>query len=681
MTSAPSKKRVSTAFLANSVPAGNRVLARSCESVDATPCFQFFFGKNLVPDIFIDFETRSRVDLRVSGVNRYARDPSTEVLCMAYAIEDGLVGLWKPGDMHPTMLLYAVAIGSLLHAHNAGFERAIWQHIMVERYDWPPIPLEHWRCTAAKAAYANHPRSLDGASSRLLPEEYHKDGEGWKVMLKTCKPDSKGEWVEDDATLQRLYTYCQQDVEVERKLDEVLPDWPDSEVEVWQLNERINDRGVPIDRELCEGAAYILDTTLSGLADRISEMTKGEITTGNQVLRIRKFVAERGVSMTCLDKDAVAGALEGELPEDVRDVLQLRQLTAGAAAKKFISVLGIAEEDDRARGMFMYYSAATGRFGSGKTQFHNMKKGGDRGTSFRDTVISKDMDLVGLMYGNAMVSVLGRNVRSLVCVPEGHKLLRIDASQIECRILHWLAGDEKMLDMFRAKEDPYIKFACKIFNKAMIGKDDHERAVGKAAVLGLGFGMGAVRFVGQVKEQAGVEIIERFARRVVKLYRAENALVTQLWNKYEAAAKTCVETGQTTRVGKIIFHMENEYLKVTLPSGRQLFYYKPAFRKGQRGPRFEYLGPTGIRHKWAGGLLVENIVQAIARDILVHAMLIMQDRQVPIVMHVHDEAMAQVRLHFVDGTKERMMAAMTKSPKWAAGLPLAAELKVAERYA
>ena len=182
--------------------------------------------------IFIDFETRSRVDLRASGVTRYARDESTNVLCMAYAIDDGPVCIWKRGQQLDYNLYTALCrIHSttckgdvFFHAHNAGFERAIWQHIMVDRFDWPEIPLEQWRCTAAKAAYANHPRSLDGASSRLLPPEYHKDGEGRKVMLKTCKPNSKGEWVEDEKILEKLYDYCKQDVEVERKLDEVLPD-------------------------------------------------------------------------------------------------------------------------------------------------------------------------------------------------------------------------------------------------------------------------------------------------------------------------------------------------------------------------------------------------------------------------------------------------------------------------
>ena len=632
-------------------------------------------------DIYIDFETRSRVDIRVTGAVRYAQDESTDVLCMAWAIDDGPVYLWKRGEPFPLYLYDAIREGCLFHAHNAGFERAIWHYIMSARHRWPDIPLEQWRCTAAKAAHANQPRHLDGVSTRLLPEELRKDKEGTKIMLKTCKPNRKGEWVEDEETLQKLYAYCQQDVRAERALDEILPDWPQSEVEVWQLNERVNDRGVPIDRELCEGAAFILDTTLAGISDRISDMTKGAITTGNQVARIKKFVAERGVNMKSLDKDHVAEELTHDLPDDVRDVLLLRQLTSGAAAKKYKSVLGIMGDDARARGMFMYYAAGTGRFGSGKTQFHNMKKGGDKGTAFRNIVVSGNMDLVDLVYGNTMVSVLGRNVRSMICATPGHSLLRVDASQIECRVLHWLAGAEKKLDTFRAGEDPYIKLAQKAFNKPVVTKDDPERQVGKAAELGLGFGMGAVRFQAQVKEQAGIDLNERFARHVVTLYSKENPLVTQLWNKYEAAAKTCVETGCSTGVGKVIFRMERNYLTVTLPSKRQLFYYRPFFEEGKRGPRFTYWGPKGPRHEWAGGILTENIVQAVARDILVHAMRQAEKAGFNICMHIHDEMIVELPHSMIHWLKDKLIDCMTEGPAWAGGLPLAAELKVAERYA
>lgn len=646
-------------------------------------------------NVFIDFETRSRVDLRASGVYRYARDESTNVLCMAYAIDDGPVHLWERGESMPAVLFGAIRDGALFHAHNAGFERAMWTYNMVVQCGWPEIPLEQWRCTAAKAAYANHPRSLDGASSRLLPEEYHKDGEGRKIMLKTCKPNSKGEWVEDEDTLLKLYKYCRQDVEVERKLDEVLPDWPDSEVEVWQLNERINDRGVPIDRELCEGAAFVLDQTLKGIASRLSAMTDGRITTGNQVARIREFVAEKGVNMASLSATCVEETLQQKLPDDVRDILHFRQITSGAAAKKYQSALDVIDDDDRARGLFMYYAAGTGRFSSTKTQFQNMKKGGKSVGIFRNIITSGDMGYVQMMYGDEIVSTLGRQVRSMVWAMQGHSLLRADERQIECRVLHWLAGDDGMMDTFRANEDPYIKFARKIFNRQDIADDSMERMVAKAAVLGLGFGMGAVRFMAMLK-LVGVNITERFARRVVTLYRKENPWVTQLWNKYEAAAQTCVENGTTTRVGKVIFQMKydkrnhdnlyklhslSDYLTVTLPSGRQLFYYRPEFRQGARGPRFEYLGPRGIRHEWAGGLLTENIVQAVARDILVHAMLQADKAGFKICMHVHDEIIVEEMNSLTYWIKDKLVGCMTQNPKWAAGLPLAAELKVAERYA
>jgi len=645
--------------------------------------------------IFLDFETRSAADLKKIGSWEYSRHHSTRVNCMAWAVGDGAVNIWAVGDKFPRELHRYINDGCEMHAWNAQFERHMWQNCMYNGRGWPKVDFEQWRCTAAKSRHANHPGALVNAAKLLLPDMLGKDADGNRIMRLTASPQkwTKKEikegntglkWVEDPITMALVESYCIQDVRVERAIDKILPPWPEEEIKVWQMNERINDRGVPLDRELCVASNDILKQNLVESSAKISKLTDGVITTGNQIQRIKTFVNERGVNVDSLAADIVEWLLEGrspyEITEEVRDVLQMRQICAGAAAKKFKSAVEVISDDDRGRGLFMYYGGLTGRFASLKTQIQNMKHGSDTTDTFRDAVVSCDLGLMHTLYADNIIGELGRNVRSMVCAPEGHTLVRCDSSQIECRVLHWLAGNKKMLDLFQAGVDPYCNFASMVYNRKVTKKDKEKRQLGKASTLGLGFGMGAGRFVGSAAGY-GVEITEKFSKYVVDLWRADNSLVLKFWKNIETAAKACVARGQAVRVGHLVFRMDGDYLTVVLPSGRRLFYYQPKFVGEGRDIRFQYTSNRGVRNEWAGGLICENVVQAVARDTLVLYMSLAEKCGLDIVAHIHDEIMVQARLEDADYVEKTLMECFSFQVPWMEGLPCAAEATVWRRYA
>jgi DNA polymerase len=643
--------------------------------------------------VSLDFETRSWIDLLLTGSWKYSRHHTTSVHCMSYCINGGTIKTWSRGDEFPEDLRAALDNNCTMHAWNAQFERHVWMNHCVTELGWPPVNDMAWRCTAAKSAHANHPRSLDRAADMCLPDQPGKDKAGATLMRKMSKPGkwTKKEreagctglkWVEGPVEQALLELYCEQDVRVEMAMDEWLPEWPEDEIRVWQRNESINDLGTPFDYDLCVAASGMLNETLDELSIKISKMTEGEITTGNQIAKIKEFIQVRGVNTTSLDAAHVEALLETQISDEVRDILLLRQVTSGAAAKKFQSALDVMDEDSRGRGLFIYYGAsATGRFISVKTQIQNMKKGTDPTDTFRNAVVAEDLDLLHVLYGNSIVTELGKNVRASVCAPKGHTLVRVDSSQIECRVLHWLAGNDAMLHLFANNLDPYCDFVSKVLNRTITKADYDERQLGKCAVLGLGFGMGAARFVAQAFAQYGLVINAKFAKKIVDLYRDENDVVVKFWHKLEHAAQICVQRRQPIRVGRLVFAMEGDYLVTILPSGRKLYYWKPAFVEGKRGPRFEFTGVRGRREEWAGGLLCENSVQAVARDTLVHYMGLTQDAGIDVVAHIHDELMTQVPLAKVEWAEKKILDCFATPLPWMKGLPCAAEATVGERYA
>lgn len=292
-----------------------------------------------------------------------------------------------------------------LHAHNASFERLIWQHVCVARLGWPEVQLEQWRCTAAKAAASGLPRSLDGAA-KALKLDVEKDKDGHRVMMQLSKPRKPSKnnpstrWTEPEK-YERLYSYCKRDVEVEMAVDRALKDLHRTEWRVYQLDQRINDRGIPLDRDLAE-AAIAVDKKLQARGDeRLRVLTGGKATSTGQVARILRWCIDQGVNLPNLDKEAVEEALRGELPDAVREVLLLRQQFSQSSIKKYQAMIDRIEADDRVRGTLMYYGAQTGRWAGRGVQFQNLPRGNMKPADIEtavEAIKTRDVEVMEMLF-------------------------------------------------------------------------------------------------------------------------------------------------------------------------------------------------------------------------------------------------------------------------------------------
>jgi hypothetical protein len=319
--------------------------------------------------LFIDFETRSRCDLLKHGVAVYAADPSTEIMCIAWGVDPDNISSWRMGQPQPKELFHAVQQADEIHAHNAAFEKYLWAYVAVKRMGWPAIPAHKWRCTAAKAAYNNRPRSLEKAGLSLKVGDAQKDKDGHNLMLKMCKPDRKGNWIEDDESMNRLVKYCEQDIRSEIVIDSMLEEMPESEQELWQLDRVINERGVPIDVQYCENAASIAEEIRDYCNEEMKQLTKIEgdrhglsaVNTISQVGKLTNWINENGGDIPSLSKTVLDELFERQ-PPNVQRAIQLRQMGAPASVKKYVAAQNFTSADGRAREQFLYYGAVTGRW-------------------------------------------------------------------------------------------------------------------------------------------------------------------------------------------------------------------------------------------------------------------------------------------------------------------------------
>ncbi len=529
--------------------------------------------------ITIDFETRSRVDLSDCGAGVYARDPSTEILCLAYW--DGSpkhdMGFWVPGDEPPKDLLISIQMGELIEAHNAGFERQIWRWICHESFGWPDVPECQWRCTLAACSALGLPRSLADAAAALgLPIK--KDAEGRKVMLRLCKPLSSGHFDNDRHRLLKLYEYCKQDVRAEVALSKAIPGLEKRELELWKLDQRINLRGIPVDVHGVRDALAVLSEHYAQSERRLAKLTGGSVTTPKQVEAMRRWIFDRtGKVVPDLTAETVREWMTKELPEDVLEVLQIRQDTALASTAKLKSILARCETDGRVRGNLVYHGAATGRWAGAGIQIQNFPRG---------TLTPKEIELVhrliagrdpkvfGPLFGSPMAA-LSSSLRSFIRAEKGNKLLACDFAAIEARVLAWLAGEQELLDTFAGGGDVYKVMAAKIYSVDVSDVTKVQRHVGKTAILGLGYGMGAQSFRDACAIMAKVTLDMQMAKLVVKTYRQTNPSIKNFWSNLNTACIGAIRSGEPHRVGFLEVTSSKDWLRIQLPSGRKLHYRTP----------------------------------------------------------------------------------------------------------
>lgn len=548
----------------------------------------------------IDFETRSRVDLKKSGAFRYAADPSTEILCLAYADETGLARVWIPGNAPPSDLLIAIREGGFIEAHNAGFERAIWGAICVGRYGWPPVAPKQWLCSLAKCSALALPRGLDQAGA-ALGLKAKKDVEGGKIMLQLCKPRkptkaNPEEWDNSPAKLARLYDYCAQDVRAEQAISGAIPPLSPMEKRIWQLDQTINARGIYIDREAVENALAIVQQATATAESGWAKLTGGAVTAPKQTARILKWLNDNGCPAPNLKKETVADLLETDLAPEVREALELRAGSSGSATSKLTAMLLRMEADNRIRGGLVYHGAATGRWAGAGLQTQNFPRGDlqpfEIATAI-DLMETRDPEALALVLGPPL-GVVTSCLRGMITAAPGARLLVGDFAQIEARVAAWLAGEADLVEAFRRGEDVYKPMAAKIYAKPVEEVTKTERQLGKVAVLGCQYGLGFQGFRATAKTMAGQVVSPKFARATVKAYREANPKIKAIWGELNRAAIAAIDSGQPQRVGRLELYLAGETLKIKLPNGRALTYWYPELKTVMAPWSVGFEGPVRI---------------------------------------------------------------------------------------
>lgn len=653
--------------------------------------------------LHIDFETRSTVDLRKTGVYVYAADPSTDVWCAAYAFDDDPVQLWLPGQECPPSIIECVMQNWTITSHNAAFERIIWRDVLGPRYGWPVPKLTQWHCTMAMALAMALPGSLENAAA-AVGLEARKDMDGHATMMRMAKPrrPRKGEnpngvyWFDDEERKQKLYEYCRNDVAVERELEKRLLPLRPSEQRLWWLDQVINDRGVHVDTALCEAALKIVDQAAEWLDHEMTQVTRGAVGACTNVGEITAWLRENG----CPEVDSIAkGEIDAllarrDLSPAVRRVLELRKEAAKASVAKIDALLRGKSADHRARGLCQYHAASTGRWGGRRFQPQNIKRPDLEDVDGAiEAVATGDANYVQMTYGEPL-AVVGDCLRGMISAAPGNKLVAADFSNIEGRVQAWFGGEQWKLDAFRAYDagkghDLYKIAYARSFGIRPENVDKPQRQIGKVMELALGYAGG----VGAFQKMAvgyGVQVSDGKADELKIAWREAHPGIVQFWWDLEEAACAAVKNpGRPFTVGgQIVFKTAGSFCWMRLPSGRAICYPYPQIVDvttpwGKVKPTFSYMGVNSYTRKWErcrahGGVLFNNVVQGTARDVMAEAMIRCEQAKYPVVLTVHDEIVSEVRADY--GSLGEFRRLMTLVPAWAEGLPVAAGGFEATRY-
>lgn len=651
------------------------------------------------PRAEVDFETRSSLDLKLVGAYRYATDPSTRILCMAYKLPNQDVKLWHPGLDAPNDLFFWVEDGGLVEAHNAEFEFVIWNFVG-RRMGWPALHWSQLICSAAKSAAMGLPRALEDVCD-VLDTVIKKDQDGKKIMLrlsKLKKPSKKDPDCFDDDPEKRkkLYSYCIDDVLSEQGVSEMLPDLTPRQQKFWAMTARINERGVHCDVELSRIAYNFAKRFEIDIQRELKIISKGLVSTAKQVAKIKAYLEARGFVIENLQAKTIDAFLMAspELPFDVRRILEIRQAINKSSVGKFSKMLSTAGADQRIRGTLLFHGAGTGRDAGRLIQPQNYPRGvGKKGDEILAVLALDDYELFKERYPNVF-QALSNCLRGMLRAGPGNTLLAGDFAGIEARGVMWLAGQDDALEDYRNNVDQYIKMASNIYNKPIqeINKDSVERFLGKQSVLGSGYGMGKDKFKITCAGY-GVDVSIELAEKAVKTYRNTFYKVPQMWRNYEAAFINAIERpGRVFKANKCSFYVDGAWAFIVLPSGRRIAYKDPQLVTSQSpwGERKQivYWAEDTQTKQWRpektyGGKITENICQAVSFDLMIEACARHEMNDFPIVMRVHDELIAEVKDEGDEKNQRNLnefMRLMKVLPPWAEGFPIEVEGHYGERY-
>jgi len=651
--------------------------------------------------LYVDIETRSRLDLRETGVYPYAE--ASEILCHVYWFE-GSFKVHIPLAHMREKLKSKMVVGTSemmadyqsadeIIAHNANFERTMLNAHGVTS----EIPIEKWKCTQAKSAYHGLPHSLE-KSSEALELEMAKDMGGRAVMLAMCKPkkkkDGTEEWIEDRERFLSLVKYCITDVKVTKLLDETLDDLPEKERRIWCLDQRINDNGFPVNAPLAKKIVDWVEQEDEELIKEAVSITDGFINSPRQVNDTRRWLAMNGLELENLQASNVDRILETEIPENCRRVLEIRRTLSKSSTSKHKRFLSM-QRNGFVSGTLQYYGAGTGRWAGRGVQPQNFPRNCFDDTELEHLEACESKEDAIMVFGGTVFEIASRAVRGMISAPEGFKICATDYSSIESRVLGWLAGDDRIIDMYEKGTDIYKKNAESIFSKEYSEISKFERQIGKVAELALGY-QGYTGAFAQMASSYGVKLTSgkdgemflengKSVKDVVVAWRNSRPLVTRLWAQYERGALRAVRETVTVSVGKIDFKKEilgnHHCLTIRLPSGRKLFYPRIGITSKEHFGKikstlcyFKYEQGKFAETLTYGGQLVENVVQAIARDLMAEAMLKAwkEHRMIPS-LTVHDEV---VGLFKDEKQVRKLEECMETLPEWGGYCGLKIPLKV-----
>ena len=648
----------------------------------------------------LDYETRSTVDLKKCGAYKYAEE--AEILMVAVAKDDEHPAVWRIGDKHTSHGLaeqWLREIGSdpshTVYAHNAQFERAITTYQWGNTFDFPPPAVEQWRCTAAIARRAGMPSRLIDLTYVLELGEDGKLSVGTDLIKRYCVPPFECP-SEDTESWEMFTTYCLQDVIAERRVLDALSKFDQDNVcyhGAYLLDSKINDRGFPVNIDALAHANTMITQAEKDIAFEFYLYTGLRVT---QNVALMAWFKERGYPGQNLQAKTIAKHLKDTRwvkDKNTLDALKFKAGNSFAALAKVPGMLRAANSDGRVRGTLFYHGAGTGRWSAKLVQPQNFKR-----PTVKDTK-SAYAKIQSRTVDSLPPETLASCIRHFIQPQPGRVFLNADYANIEARILLWVADQLDMLQLFRDGKDAYIKMASSIFgvseksltDKKLAGESTVERFVGKQAVLGCGYGMGATTFQATC-ENFGQEISTSLAERAVSVFRRENAKVVKLWRDCETAVKSAMK-----HPGRVFFAGTNirfsvtdigpiPYLLIRLPSGRCLAYPWP-----QAGEEISYWGRGGFlkdastrisghgRVGLYGGKIVENIVQGIAADVMVAGALSAEAKGYDICLLIHDEALCEVDFDDIRNSEE-FAEALSVLPAWADGLPIEVDARTIPYY-
>jgi DNA polymerase len=692
--------------------------------------------------VYVDFETRSFIDITKQGLEVYAKHPSTEVLCIAYTVGDTSYLVSKDDDLGLAHLLVYVADPECVFvAHNAGFEQAIWRYVMQPKYGVPPIAIHRWRCTAAKGTAYGIPRSLEEMAEALgLPHQ--KDLEGAKVMKRMCaprKPTKKDPsiWRENPEDFEALHKYCIQDTAVSKAIDETLDDLSFDEQRYWFMDQEINQRGIEVDKALAVRVIDLYETRKAQLLGQFVQLTKGLVQSPAQTAAFLTWCRARGYMFSDLQKATVAAFLELNTgTPEVREALKIRQQVSKTSIGKFTALME-RTTGSRLFDAFVFNAASTRRWGGEGVQLQNLPRGKGDSYAIIDDIKTLSAEAFFTKYPETMAT-FSSAIRGLFISAPGKELHVVDYSSVEAVVNAWFCGEAGTLAAFHNKDDVYCLAAQKIYGRP-VNKTDHqeERQVGKVSTLFLGYNGGIAAF-GNAARGYGLDMnsvylliwptADEYEQRSAKSacaqylksatgdfvlseeaalaadvikqrWRAANPNIVATWAALEEAAIHAVRFPGCKSTPSVPWAMgyysfDKGVLCFHLPSGGVIRYYNPSIHIGTTpwGTDTEILNYWGIRMlegtsrkiycmvSTYGGKLLENIIQALSRDLLAHGMLVATERGFDIVMHVHDEAIAEQTIGDPDKTLDKFKQALTTLPPWAQDVPLGCDGWTATRY-